>query len=32
MRYSIEPKERRHIKDMVFYPLLEILVINMVKS
>ena len=30
MRYSIEPKERRH--DMAFYPLLEILVINMVKN
>ena len=26
MRYSIEPRERRHVKDMVSYLLLEILV------
>ena len=25
MRYSIEPRERRYVKGMVFYPLLEIL-------
>ena len=32
MRYSIEPKERRHIKGYGFLSLLEILVINMVKN
>ena len=32
MRYSIEPKERRYIKEYPFYPLLEILVINMIKN
>ena len=32
MRYSIEPRERRYIKEYVFYPLLKILVINMVKN
>ena len=26
MRYSIEPRERRHVKGYGFYPLLEILV------
>ena len=31
MRYSIEPRERRYIKGYS-YPLLEILVINMVKN
>ena len=32
MRDSIEPRERRYIKGYVFYPLLKILVINMVKN
>ena len=32
MRYSIEPRERRYIKGYGFYPLLKILVINMVKN
>ena len=32
MRYSIEPRERRYIKGYSFYPLLKILVINMVKN
>ena len=32
MRYSIEPRERRYIKRYGFYPLLDILVINMVKN
>ena len=30
MRYSIEPKERRYVKDMVLCLLLEILMINIV--
>ena len=30
MRYSIEPKERRYVRSMVFYLLLEILMINVV--
>ena len=32
MRYSIEPRERRYIKGYIFYFLLKILIINMVKS
>ena len=32
MRYSIEPRERRYIKGYVFYLLLKILIINMVKN
>ena len=32
MRYSIEPIERRYIKGYRFYPLLKILVINMVEN
>ena len=30
MRYSIEPRERRYVKDMVFCLLQAILVINIV--
>ena len=32
MRYSIEPRERRYVKGMVFCLLLEILATNMVKN
>ena len=31
MRYSIEPRESRHVKDMAFYLLLEILANMQVK-
>ena len=31
MRYSIEPRERRHVKGMVLYLLLEILVYMQLK-